>query len=138
MNYFAGTKYEGGKYQFNSLLFWMEKAGINLEKNMTNSSTSNPFTILDSGCGDGSMSEHLLQSYPLCKVIGFDLSEGQIAGAVKRCAKFTDRSQFIVAGFDQFNTSSTVDFVLASFSLHLAPSMERAVAKITAPLKSGV
>lgn len=134
MNYFAGSKYEGGRYQFNSLLYWMQKAEVDLSK-----VTKPGFIILDSGCGDGSMSEHLLQTYPLFKVIGFDISEQQIAGAVKRCSKFSsDRSQFIVAGFDQFSTTTTVDFVLASFSLHLAPSIERAVANITAPLKSGV
>jgi len=134
MNYFAGSKYEGGRYQFNSLLFWMQKAGIDLS---SKANTHPSFTVLDSGCGDGAMSEHLLQTYPFFKVVGFDISEKQIEGAIKRCAKFTDRSQFIVAGFDEFKITTTVDFVLASFSLHLAPSIERAVANITAPLKSG-
>ena len=133
MNYFSVSKYAGGRYQFNSLLHWMQKTGVDLSKKTTPS-----FTILDSGCGDGAMSEHLLQTYPSFKVVGFDISEQQIKGAVARCSKFTDRSQFIVAGFDQFNTTTSVDFTLASFSLHLAPSMERAVKKITAPLKSGV
>ena len=136
MNYFAGEKYKGGLYQFNSLLHWMKNAKIDIAKSA--SVSTGTFTILDAGCGDGSMSEYLLKNYPTVKVIGFDISEKQIAGAVARCNNYVDRSHFITASFDAFAHQEPVDFVLASFSLHLAPSMERAVKIITTPLKKGV
>ena len=135
MNYFASSKYAGGSYQFKSMLYHMKKSELNLQSLVSQKSK---FTFLDSGCGDGSESEYILKSFPTARTIGFDISERQIAAALQRCQNYKDRSEFIIASFDTFKMKEKVDFVLANFSLHLAPSMERALKNIIEPLKPNV
>ena len=68
------------------------------------------------------------------------MSQAQIDGAKKRCEKYTNRTQFITASFDTVNIQDIppVDFVVANFSLHLAPCLERALKRISTPLKQNV
>ena len=137
MNFFTPENYRGSAHQANAFFYWLTKLGISIPEN-------EKFTLLDSGCGDGAVTERLLNSYPSLHVIGFDASEKQVQGAIHRCKAFENRSDFRVETFDSISSSTSfrlnfepVDLVIANYSLHLAPSMERAIRNLTECLKPG-
>lgn len=132
MNYFNPQQYKGSRFQMNAFLHWLKKSNINMDRQIT---------VLDAGCGDGSIAEYLLQNYPSLSLRGFDASEKQVSGAIQRCQRFQDRSKFLVGTFDSIPVTfkdDPADLVIASYSLHLAPSMERAIRNLADRVKPEV
>lgn len=52
-------------------------------------------TIIEPGCGPGSLTVRLLEAFPHAQVIGIDLDPTLLALAEQRTAKFQDRVQFL-------------------------------------------
>ncbi|HTU00781.1 MAG TPA: class I SAM-dependent methyltransferase [Candidatus Sulfotelmatobacter sp.] len=53
-----------------------------------------PRTIIDLGCGTGSVAAHLLESFPDAQVVGLDLDPTLLALARKRCERHQGRARF--------------------------------------------
>jgi ubiquinone/menaquinone biosynthesis C-methylase UbiE len=137
MNYFSPQQYRGSSYQAQALFYWWNTLKVKTPK-------TGKYKLLDAGCGDGVIAKWLLENNPSMHLIGFDASEKQIQGARDRCKEFRNRCTFITATFDSFLSENVVteeepvDLVVANYSLHLAPSMNRAVGNLARCLKSEV
>jgi ubiquinone/menaquinone biosynthesis C-methylase UbiE len=136
MNYFSPQQYRGSIYHVNSFFHWVNALRVRIPHEGKGS-------LLDAGCGDGAISELMLLNNPNLHVTGFDASAKQIEGATNRCQAHHHRSHFVTATFDSILTGPNkilepFDVVIANYSLHLAPSMERAVGNLAKCLKPGV
>lgn len=89
-----------------------------------------PFAILDLACGEGLLSQALLEKYPESQVIGMDGSPEMLASAKRRLARFGPRFQ--ASQFDLFDRSwhkvlSTVEVIVSSLAIHHLDSEQKRV-----------
>lgn len=89
-----------------------------------------PFTILDLACGEGLLSQALLEKFPESQVIGMDGSLEMLARAKNRLAGFGSRFQ--ANQFDLFDRSwrkvlSTVEVIVSSLAIHHLDSDQKRV-----------
>ncbi len=80
---------------------------------------SDPFLVLDVGCGDGVQSFVFLERFQQCKVIGIDVDEYVVLEAMKNNGLFHDRFQGLIGDFHELPfLSGLFDLILFGFSLH--------------------
>jgi hypothetical protein len=60
------------------------------------STQRHPLTIVEPGCGPGSLTIRLLEAFPTAQVIGIDLDPTLLALAERRTVRFQDRIQFLL------------------------------------------
>ena len=82
---------------------------------------SNPFSVLDLGCGDASMMADVLQNSAVSSYMGIDLSAAALTIAVENTQKKSLQAGFEVGDlkdFTQMIQEKTFDVIVAGFSLH--------------------
>jgi cyclopropane fatty-acyl-phospholipid synthase-like methyltransferase len=100
-----------------------------------------PFTLLELGCGDASLTLQALQATAITNYVGVDLSETALALASQNFAHQPFSHQFYQGDFCQWllTDAASYDLVLASFSVHHLSLAEKAnlFEQIHAHLKPG-
>jgi tRNA (cmo5U34)-methyltransferase len=83
----------------------------------TNASVS----VIDLGCGTGTIAKHLLERFPNARVTCLDLAENMIKMAQ---AKLADRAgvRYLVGDFSAIDSGESYDAVVSSLALHHIPS----------------
>ena len=80
-----------------------------------------PGLIMDLCCGEGLLTELILDTFPELTVIGLDGSIEMLQRAQKRLIRFGDRfhcSNFDLAGLDWRNADRTINAVVSSMAIH--------------------
>lgn len=90
--------------------------------------------ILDLGCGDGQLTEHLSLLVPNGKVLGIDASIGMINTAKKICRKNLD---FIHMDINQLHFSNEFNIIFSNAALHWVKDHNRLLQNSYAALKPG-
>jgi ubiquinone/menaquinone biosynthesis C-methylase UbiE len=85
------------------------------------SKSDEPFSILDLGCGDGSLIAKTLDGLPVFKYIGVDLSSVALSEAEKNFASLSAQVELVQSEFGEYLTDDktpNMDIILAGFALH--------------------
>lgn len=91
-------------------------------------------TILDLGCGDGSVTEQLALLVPTGKVIGIDASVGMIQTAQKILRKNLD---FIHMDMNNLSYANQFDLIFSNAALHWVKDHNRLLQNSLTALKTG-
>lgn len=95
-------------------------------------------TVLDVGCGTGTLPFLLAQYNPAASVIGVDISAESIAYANQHYAPRAANLEYRVAGVDDLGSIfHDIDMITCVGALHHFPSLESATAQITQVLGDG-
>jgi tRNA (cmo5U34)-methyltransferase len=91
---------------------------------------SGPYRVLDLACGEGLLSQALLERYPDCRVVGMDGSLEMLVRAASRLAGFGPRFQ--ASQFDLFDRSwrvaqPPVQAIVSSLAIHHLDSSQKQV-----------
>ncbi|MGV7221336.1 MAG: class I SAM-dependent methyltransferase [Nitrospinales bacterium] len=79
------------------------------------------FSVLDLGCGDGSLIARTLDGLPVSKYIGVDLSSVALGEARKNFALLSTPCELVQKEFGEYLTEQetpNIDVILAGFALH--------------------
>ena len=79
--------------------------------------TSDTFSLLDLGCGPGTITKLVLKKYPKAKVTCVDIASNMIELAEKTLGEYKD-IEFINKDFYNLKLSKKYDVVLSSLALH--------------------
>ncbi len=77
-----------------------------------------PGSVVDLGCGDGSLTEWLAQRWPDATVVGVDSSADMLAKAVERA---TSRLTFRAGRIEDWRPGRPVDVLVSNAALHWVP-----------------
>ncbi|HET6418720.1 MAG TPA: class I SAM-dependent methyltransferase [Geobacteraceae bacterium] len=73
--------------------------------------------VIDLGCGTGSITKKVKETYPNARVTCVDMAENMIEVAKKKLSSHSD-IRYQISDFYQFNFSDTYDVVISSLALH--------------------
>jgi tRNA (cmo5U34)-methyltransferase len=84
------------------------------------------FSVLDLGCGTGTVSERILQSFPRAHVTCLDIAENMLSMAKSKLGAFVDeggipRADYAHADFATWTGSRSFDAIVSSLALHHLP-----------------
>ena len=94
--------------------------------------TTDPKTVVDLGCGPGTLTTHLAQRWPTARVIGVDSSPDMIAAAQRQDAAQATAVRFEVADF-RATTLPPADLVLANLTGGMLRSTAALLSALVAP-----
>ena len=83
------------------------------------------YRILDLGCGNGVLSEMVLEKLPGSYVVSFDLTNNMLEACGKKLARYTGRFELKQGDFRTEPIGSGYDIVIAGLSLHHLTWQER-------------
>jgi len=79
-------------------------------------------SILDLGCGTGTVSAQILERFPDAHVTCLDMASNMLAMAKEKLALYAmDDSQFVCADFSKWNSALKYDAIVSSLALHHLP-----------------
>lgn len=84
-----------------------------------------PRSLVDVGCGVGSLAEAVLARLSTVELTAVDVSEAMVSRARQRLRRFGQRARVVGADARLFRPSSPVDAVCSTLVLHNLPSAER-------------
>lgn len=93
-------------------------------------SRQSPFSIMDLGCGDGSVIVRTLRGLPVREYVGIDLSRAALEEAKKSFADSTFRLMFVESNFSEHLArpeTEKVDVVIAGFAVHHLTNEEKPI-----------
>jgi SAM-dependent methyltransferase len=89
---------------------------------MIRATQGTPARVVDLGCGTGSLTEHILEAFPECAVVGLDVDPTMLLLARPRLAKFGDRVKLFECDLRDERwpecIEGPVDAVVSATSLH--------------------
>ena len=88
-------------------------------------------SILDLGCGDGVLLQHLQVRYPTATLVGVDLSDAE----VERAARRLPNAKFYCAPIHEFDSGERFDAIVAHLVLGIVPQLPQALAHVHTLLK---
>lgn len=91
-------------------------------------------TILDLGCGDGTITNQLAEMVPNGKVVGIDASEGMIKTALKD--KKSQNVYFKLKDIDAISYINEFDFIFSNATLHWIKDHKKLLKNIFQALKN--
>jgi SAM-dependent methyltransferase len=113
------------------------KSSYELLTSIVPTTSSDVITVLDLACGDGFLLQQLLnRSQPNLRLIGVDMSEGELSAAKHRI----NNDQVILHQAKAQSIplkDSSVDYVLCHMAIMLMDSVEEAISEIRRVLKPG-
>jgi trans-aconitate 2-methyltransferase len=77
-----------------------------------------PATVVDLGCGDGSLTATLADRWPAASVLGIDSSEEMLASAA---ARKTERLSFTLARIQDWRPTAPIDVLVSNAALQWVP-----------------
>ncbi|MDY6931634.1 MAG: class I SAM-dependent methyltransferase [Halobacteriota archaeon] len=123
------TGSEVSEYDKNQVLFVEYKSDINrsiarIAKYHSEKNEILSPTILDIGCGPGTLSQELLEFIPGCEVTGVDSSEGMVHASLDKLRKYVPHGyKAVLSNFNEEDFFSAVipqefDLIVSSLALH--------------------
>ena len=94
-------------------------------------------TVLDAGCGSGTVTEQLLERLPHGRVVALDGSGRMLEEARRRLAGHLDRVSFVHADLSRFLPVEAVDAVVSSATFHWIADHRSLFANLAAVLRPG-
>jgi len=98
-------------------------------------------SVLDLGCGTGTVSARILERFPEAHVTCLDMASNMLGMAKQKLASYSmEECQFICADFSLWNPSVRYDAIVSSLALHHLPDDEAKkafLAKVYGALASG-
>jgi trans-aconitate 2-methyltransferase len=91
-------------------------------------------TVLDAGCGSGSVTEQLVERVPRGRVLGIDASESMVEHAKKRLGS---RAEVWQGDLVELELDEEVDVVFSNAVFHWVPDHDRLFAQLHAALRPG-
>jgi tRNA (cmo5U34)-methyltransferase len=92
-------------------------------------SSVNPLdNVVELGCGQGSLSESILEAYPYCKVLGLDASEAMLKQASESLFMYGNRfipQKFDLKAADWLKDLKQVDAFVSSLAIHQLVDAEK-------------
>ena len=80
-------------------------------------SAQQSFTVIDLGCGTGTISRQIKDTFPLASITCMDLAENMIRMARIKLTDYPD-TEFQVGDFNRYSFRRTYDVVVSSLALH--------------------
>jgi len=76
------------------------------------------YRVLDLGCGNGMLSEVVLEKLPNSHVVGFDLTENMLKAFDRKLSKYSGKFELIQGDFRTDPIGNKYDIIIAGLSLH--------------------
>ena len=93
-----------------------------------------PATVVDLGCGDGSLTATLADRWPAASVLGIDSSEEMLASAA---ARKTERLSFTLARIQDWRPTAPIDVLVSNAALQWVPEHMSLLPRFVSALAPG-
>lgn len=80
-----------------------------------------PFSVVDLGCGTGTLAQMILQAYPCATITCMDISPGMLSIAQRKLAEFEGRTEFIVEDLGGTVFQKSYDVAVSIAAIHHLP-----------------
>jgi tRNA (cmo5U34)-methyltransferase len=80
-----------------------------------------PFSVVDLGCGTGTLAQMILQTYSSASVTCMDISPEMLSIARRKLAEFGDRAEFIVEDLGKAEFQKNYDVAVSIYAIHHLP-----------------
>jgi tRNA (cmo5U34)-methyltransferase len=84
-----------------------------------------PFSVVDLGCGTGTLAQMILQAYPSAAVTCVDISPEMISLAQRKLAKFEGRTEFIVEDLERIKFQQSYEVAVSIDAIHHLPNSQK-------------
>ncbi|MBC8232437.1 class I SAM-dependent methyltransferase [bacterium] len=84
-----------------------------------------PFSMIDLGCGTGTLAQMILQAYPSAAVTCVDISPDMISIAQRKLAKFENRMEFIVEDLERIKFPRSYEVAVSIDAIHHLPHPQK-------------
>ena len=95
---------------------------------------ASPTTVVDLGCGDGSLTATLADRWPAASLLGVDSSEQMLASAA---ARRSDRLSFVLARIEDWRPAEPVDVIVSNAALQWVPQHVSLLPRFVSALAPG-
>ena len=95
--------------------------------------------LLDLGCGNGFVLEHLRPHLAGGRIVGLDVAPAMLAAAAVRLAGVATPCDWVEASADDLSafSANSFDRVLATYMMHYVPDIDRCLSEVRRVLRSG-
>ncbi len=83
------------------------------------------FSVVDLGCGTGTLARMILQAYPFVTVTCIDISPEMMSIARKKLAGFEDRTEFIVEDLGEAVFQREYEVAVSIYAIHHLPNRQK-------------
>jgi tRNA (cmo5U34)-methyltransferase len=84
-----------------------------------------PFSVVDLGCGTGTLAQMILQAYPSATVTCMDISPEMLSIAQRKLAEFESRTEFMVEDLGKTIFQKSYDVAVSIAAIHHLPNSQK-------------
>jgi len=84
-----------------------------------------PFSVVDLGCGTGTLAQMILQAYPSATIACMDISPEMMSIAQRKLAKFEGRAEFIVEDLEKTKFRKSYEVAVSIDAIHHLPHSQK-------------